>query len=134
LSDYQDFVFKGGLLDKRDPVAEWKKVSLKQAELAKRLSRLKVIRIAGRDTDIKFKVDGRRWVKCDGQVNFPDGEIFTCPAEDFTSAPRGRRREKLNPFPPPVCWIKAASRRVWNIPAESRPISSLIGRTKQAAN
>ena len=52
LAEYEDFVYKSGLVDKRDPVAEWKKVSLKQAELAKRLNRLKVIRIVGKDTDL----------------------------------------------------------------------------------
>ena len=33
----------------------------------------------------------------------------------------GRKRENENPFPPPVCWINAASRRVWKMPALSRP-------------
>ncbi|MBU1948835.1 MAG: aminopeptidase, partial [Candidatus Eisenbacteria bacterium] len=82
LMDYEDFVFKGGMVDKKDPVAEWKKISLRQAELAKRLSRLNIIRVVGKDTDIKFRVAGRKWVNCDGRANFPDGEIFTCPLED----------------------------------------------------
>jgi hypothetical protein len=59
---------------------------------------------------------------------------MTCPAEVCTSAPAGRRRENENPFPPPVCWINAASRRVWKMPALSRPISSVIGSTKHAAS
>ena len=42
--------------------------------------------------------------------------------------------ENEKPLPPPVCWIRAASRRVWKIPAESRPMSSVIGKTKQAAS
>ncbi len=33
--------------------------------------------------------------------------------------PFGRRREKEKPLPPPVCWMRAASRRVWKMPAES---------------
>src|SRR3989304_9371570 len=56
------------------------------------------------------------------------------PPERFTKSPRGRRLEKEKPFPPPVCWIRAATRRVEKIPPDSRPRSSLIGRTKQAAS
>ena len=63
----------------------------------------------------------------------PTGPV-AWPAELFTSDPLGRRREKENPLPPPVCWIRAASRRVWKIPAESLPMSSVMGSTKQAAS
>ena len=38
------------------------------------------------DTDIIFGVKGRTWENCDGKVNFPDGEVFTGPIEDSTSA------------------------------------------------
>ena len=32
--------------------------------------------------------------------------------------PLGRRREKEKPLPPPVCWMRAASRRVWKMPVD----------------
>jgi aminopeptidase len=82
LADYRDFVFRAGLLHKADPVAEWKKVSKKQARIAKFLGTLKTIRIAGPDTDLSFNVAGRKWINCDGHENFPDGEIFTGPREN----------------------------------------------------
>jgi len=63
----------------------------------------------------------------------PTGPV-ACPAEVLTRLPFGLRRENEKPLPPPVCWIRAASRRVWKMPAGSRPMSSLIGRTKQAAS
>ncbi|HDR00394.1 MAG TPA: aminopeptidase [candidate division WOR-3 bacterium] len=82
LEDYEDFVFRAGLLHKKDPVAEWHKVSARQARTAKFLGTLKTIRIEGPDTDITFNVAGRKWINCDGHENFPDGEIFTGPVEN----------------------------------------------------
>ena len=81
-SDYEDFVYRTLLVHRRDPVAEWKKVSAKQAAIAKKLNRLKEIHVVGEDTDIRMSVKGRKWVNCDGHHNLPDGEIFTGPVED----------------------------------------------------
>ncbi len=82
LSEYEDFVYRAGKLDKKDPVAEWRKVSKVQARLVRFLAALKTIRIVGPDTDLSFKVAGRKWINCDGHENFPDGEVFTGPVED----------------------------------------------------
>jgi len=81
LSDYEDFVFKACLLDKKDPVAEWKKISRYNSRLIKYLSKKKEIRIVAPDTDLTFNVKGRKWINCDGKNNFPDGEVFTAPVE-----------------------------------------------------
>jgi len=82
LEEYQDFVYHADKLDKRDPIAEWRKVSKKQARIARFLNTLKTIRIVGKDTDLSFNVTGRKWVNCDGKLNFPDGEVFTGPIEN----------------------------------------------------
>ena len=63
----------------------------------------------------------------------PTGPV-AWPPLDCTTLPLGRSLEKEKPVPPPVCWIKAMSRRVWKMPSDSRPISSEIGSTKQAAS
>jgi aminopeptidase len=84
LTEYQDFVYGAGMVDRKDPVAEWRRVSARQAKIVRRLSRLSTVRIVGKDTDITFGVKGRKWVNCDGRVNFPDGEVFTSPVEDAT--------------------------------------------------
>ena len=85
LSDYADFVFHGGKLDKRDPVAAWKKLGESQQRLADRLMKGKEMHItAPNGTDIRFGIGGRTWINCDGHENFPDGEVFTGPIEDAT--------------------------------------------------
>jgi aminopeptidase len=84
LYEYSDFVFKAGLLHLPDPVAAWKKLSERQQRLADFLEKKREIRVIGKETDIRFGVEGRKWVNCDGHENFPDGEVFTGPIEDAT--------------------------------------------------
>src|SRR5205085_856193 len=40
--------------------------------------------VTPRGTDLRLGVAGRTWINCDGHENFPDGEVFTGPAEDAT--------------------------------------------------
>ena len=82
LSEYEEFVYKAGMLDKEDPVAEWKKVEANQERWVKFLNTKKEIHIVSKDTDITVGVDGRKWINCCGKENFPDGEIFTSPEEN----------------------------------------------------
>jgi aminopeptidase len=85
LREYENFVYRGGKLDKRDPVAEWKKLGVRQQHLADHLDRGREMHITTPDgTDIRFGIAGRHWINCDGKHNFPDGEVFTGPIEDAT--------------------------------------------------
>jgi len=82
LSDYERFVFSSCLVDRDDPIAEWKTVSKMQQRMVDRLDRVRELRFVGLDTDLKMSVAGRKWINCDGQINLPDGEVFTTPVED----------------------------------------------------
>jgi aminopeptidase len=82
LSDYEDFVYGAGHLEDDDPVAFWKSVSKKQAKQCDYLQNFKEIHVKSRDTDLKVRVEGRKWINCDGKMNFPDGEVFTTPLEN----------------------------------------------------
>jgi len=85
LTEYEDFVFGGGKLDKKDPVKAWRKLGEQQQRLADRLEKGEEMRIRTPDgTDIRFGIKGRTWINCDGKHNFPDGEVFTGPVEDAT--------------------------------------------------
>jgi aminopeptidase len=80
LREYEDFVFRAGLLHKRDPVAEWKKVAKQQQKVVDYLTGKKEIRFVTKaGTDLLVNVDGMTWINCDGHENFPDGEVFTGP-------------------------------------------------------
>jgi aminopeptidase len=82
LEEYEDFVYGAGLLDSNDPVAEWKRISAEHERWIKYLNTKKELHIVSEGTDIKVNINGRKWINCDGRVNFPDGEIFTSPVED----------------------------------------------------
>jgi len=82
ISEYEDFVYGAGYIDRKDPIAEWKDIEKKQEEICKILNGKKHLKIVSRDTDLNMSIEGRKWVNCCGKVNFPDGEVFTGPVED----------------------------------------------------
>jgi aminopeptidase len=82
LYSYTDFVTKALLLDKEDPVEEWKKIHKKQETLVNFLNKVKNITVLGEDTNLTLSVEWRVWENCSGQNNLPDGEVFTGPIEN----------------------------------------------------
>jgi aminopeptidase len=82
LQEYEDFVYSSCLVDEEDPIAEWTKIKKEQEKLCKFLNQSEEIHVLGEDTDLTFKVKGRRWINCSGQKNMPDGEVFTAPVEN----------------------------------------------------
>ena len=80
--EYSEFLFKSCYLDLDDPVAKLKDLDEKQTKWANYLNNVKEIHITGEKTDIKFNVEGRKWISCSGMNNYPDGEVFTSPVED----------------------------------------------------
>ncbi len=82
LDEYEEFVYKAGMLDKDDPIAEWKKVEANQERWVNFLDGKKTLHIISKDTDIIVGINGRKWINCCGKENFPDGEIFTSPEEN----------------------------------------------------
>ncbi len=82
LEDYEDFVYKAGYLDKDDPVAEWRRISAEQEKWVRYLDTKHELHILSEGTDIRAGIKDRKWINCDGKLNFPDGEIYTSPVED----------------------------------------------------
>lgn len=84
LEEYENFVFKAGLLHLPDPVAAWKQVAERQQRLTDYLNNgRKEYRVtAANGTDVRMSVAGMTWINCCGKENFPDGEVFTGPVLD----------------------------------------------------
>ena len=74
VSEFEDFVYGACLQD-------WKKEEKRQTKLKKILDKGKHVRIVGPDTDIQFSIKGRQGIKCAGDRNMPDGEVFIAPDE-----------------------------------------------------
>lgn len=82
LEEYEDFVYGSCLVDKKHPIAEWRKLHKQQEKICEFLNQARKIRIIGEDTDLTFNVKGRKWINCSGEKNMPDGEVFTGPIEN----------------------------------------------------
>jgi aminopeptidase len=80
--DYEAFLGTALFLDQPDPVAAWAELSARQQALVERLSTAREIGIEADRTDLRVRVDGRRWINSDGRRNMPSGEVFTGPLED----------------------------------------------------
>ena len=83
LSEYEDFVFSAGMIDRPDPVAAWKKVSERQQRLVDFLNGKTEYHVkSSNGTDVRMSLAGKTWINCDGHENFPDGEVFSGPVID----------------------------------------------------
>lgn len=80
--EYREYVWKAMLLDYENPTEAWQSVSKKQDELKKKvLDGCETFRLVDEadQTDLVMSVQGHRWLKSDGKVNFPSDEIFSAP-------------------------------------------------------
>ncbi len=85
LAAYENFVFSAGLLDQSDPARAWQEISVRQQRMVDFLNTKRELRfVTPQGTDIRFGIEGRKWINCDGHENFPDGEVFTGPIETAT--------------------------------------------------
>lgn len=82
LEDYENFVYGACLLDQEDPVSGWQALEAEQQRITQYLEKHDTIHILAPDTDITYRVGGRKWINASGKVNFPDGEVFSAPIED----------------------------------------------------
>jgi aminopeptidase len=85
LSQYADFVFRAGFLDRPDPLDAWRKLHEQQERACAFLRTKQALRIRAPNnestegTDLTIDISDRAWVNCAGGQNFPDGEVFTGP-------------------------------------------------------
>lgn len=80
--DYAEFLARALFLDSADPVVSWRQLAARQEALVEQLSAGREVRIQAEGTDLRLRVDGRRWINSDGRRNMPSGEVFTGPRED----------------------------------------------------
>ena len=82
LRDYTEFVFAAGMLNEENPIEYWKEEGQRQKKLVEWLKDRDRVVLKGSYIDMAFSIQGRKFERCDGKYNFPDGEIFTGPVED----------------------------------------------------
>lgn len=72
--EFEDFYFKVCNLD-------YSKMSKAMDNLVDIMNKTDKVRIAGKDTDLTFSIKGIPAVKCAGELNIPDGEVYTAPVK-----------------------------------------------------
>lgn len=75
IEEYEDFLFDAALVD-------YKKMDDDMNKIIKVFDKSETIRIVGRETDLTFSIKGRSGIKCSGQNNIPDGEVYYAPVTD----------------------------------------------------
>ena len=72
LESFEDFYYKVCNLD-------YKKMSLAMDNLVELMQKTDKVNIKGKDTDLTFSIKGMKAIKCAGEMNIPDGEVYTAP-------------------------------------------------------
>ena len=72
---FEDFYFDVCNLD-------YPKLARALKPLVQRMEAAKHVHITGPETDLSFSIEGIPVVACAGEMNIPDGEVFTCPVRD----------------------------------------------------
>jgi aminopeptidase len=72
---FEEFYFNTCTLD-------YTKMSKAMDPLVDLMKRTDQVRIVAPDTDLSFSIKDIPVIKCDGELNIPDGEVFTAPVKD----------------------------------------------------
>ena len=81
LAQFEQLVYRAAFLQADDPVASWTAFGERLDRIGAMLEGKSELRVVAEDTDLKLGVGGRSWVRANGKVNLPDGEVFTGPIE-----------------------------------------------------
>ena len=84
LAEYEDFVYKACYVDNpdSDPVAYWRSYSEDQQRIVDALNGREQVELRGPNCELTLSIKGRSFLNACGEVNMPDGEVFTGPVED----------------------------------------------------
>lgn len=72
---FEDFYFNVCNLD-------YGRMSKAMDKLVELMNKTDKVHITGKDTDLTFSIKDIPAIKCDGEFNIPDGEVFTAPVRD----------------------------------------------------
>ena len=75
LEEFEDFFFKVCNLN-------YSKMNDAMENLKVLMEKTDKVRIVAQDTDLTFSIKGIPAIKCAGEMNIPDGEIYTAPVKD----------------------------------------------------
>lgn len=75
LEEFEDFYFDACLVD-------YVKMGQAMKPLKKLMDKTKKVRIVAPGTEVEFSIAGLKSIICDGNMNIPDGEVYTAPVKN----------------------------------------------------
>ena len=75
LEGFSDFYFAVCTMD-------YKRMAYAMDSLVELMEKTDKVRIIQKDTDLTFSIKGMKAIKCSGERNIPDGEVYTAPIRD----------------------------------------------------
>ena len=72
---FEDFYFQVCTMD-------YRRLAKAMIPLEKRMKSARAVRIKSPGTDLQFSIAGIGAKSCNGRLNIPDGEVFSCPVKD----------------------------------------------------
>jgi aminopeptidase len=72
---FEDYYFNVCTMD-------YARMSLAMDPLVERMQACDRVRLTGPGTSLSFSIKGQQAIKCAGELNIPDGEVFTAPVRD----------------------------------------------------
>lgn len=75
IEQFEEFYYNVSNLD-------YSKMSKAMDALVSLMEKTDRVHLTGKDTDLTFSIKGIPAIKCAGEVNIPDGEVFTAPIKD----------------------------------------------------
>ena len=60
-------------------IRDYEQESIRLSKFTELLNKGSHVRLVGKDTDLNFSIEDRKWLAGTGKLNLPDGEIFTAP-------------------------------------------------------
>jgi len=61
---------------------DYSKLAVALRPLVERMNNARTVHITGPETDLHFSIEGVPVIPCAGEMNIPDGEVFTAPVRD----------------------------------------------------
>ena len=83
LEEYEDFVYGATFCDREDPITEWRKQSTLLQSKIDWLKGKRDVVCRGPNIDLRLSIAERTFLKDDGHLNMPGGEVYTGPVEEL---------------------------------------------------
>ena len=82
LVELEDYVYASTYCDTDDPVGAWENIFAQQQKLVDWLKGKNMVMVKGPEVDLTLSIQGRDFINAHGDINMPDGEVYTSPVED----------------------------------------------------